>query len=135
MKLLAVFSLTLLFSLALEARIYNEKDFSSINQYQRYTRLIGELRCLVCQNQSLASSDASLAANLRSIVFEQLEAGKSDDDIRHFMVERYGNFVLYDPPFISDTFVLWLGPLALLLIGLLFVIFFIRKQTKTAGFD
>ena len=135
MKRLTVFFLMLFLSFSTQAKIYNEKDFSSIDNYSRYQSLIGELRCLVCQNQNLASSDAELAANLRSIVFEQIEAGKSDNDIRQFMVERYGNFVLYDPPFVNTTFLLWFGPLALLLVGLLFVVIFMRKQAKMAGFD
>ena len=135
MKRLTVFFLMLFLSFSTQAKIYNEKDFSSIDNYSRYQSLIGELRCLVCQNQNLASSDAELAANLRSIVFEQIEAGKSDNDIRQFMVERYGNFVLYDPPFVNATFLLWFGPLALLLVGLLFVVIFMRKQAKMAGFD
>ena len=112
------------------ARIYNEKDFSSLDQFERYQDMIKELRCLVCQNQNLASSDAQLAANLRTIVVEQIEAGETDDAIRTFLVERYGHFVLYDPQFSTTTILLWLGPILILGIGLWRVIVFIRQQGK-----
>ena len=78
-----------------------------------------QLRCLVCQNQTLADSDAPLAADLRREVRELAVAGKSDDDIRRFLTARYGDFVLYDPPVQRNTWLLWFGPFALLLIGAL----------------
>ena len=84
---------------------------------RRVTRLAHELRCLVCQNQSLAESNAPLAIDLRNQIREQVRAGRSDDQIRAYMVERYGDFVLYKPPLKASTLVLWLGPLALLILG------------------
>ncbi len=76
-----------------------------------------QLRCLVCQNQTLADSDAPLAADLRREVRELAVAGKSDDDIRRFLTARYGDFVLYDPPVQRNTWLLWFGPFLLLGVG------------------
>jgi cytochrome c-type biogenesis protein CcmH len=76
-----------------------------------------ELRCLVCQNQTLADSNAPLAVDLRNQVREQLAAGKSDQDVIDFMVARYGDFVLYRPPFKASTVFLWAGPFVFLLLG------------------
>ncbi len=83
----------------------------------RLKKLESELRCLVCQNQTLADSNASLAEDLRAEVRELARAGKSDDEIRAYLVARYGDFVLYDPPLKRTTWLLWLGPFALLLGG------------------
>ncbi len=79
--------------------------------------LAAELRCLVCQNQSIADSAAPLAVDLRGQIREQLTAGKSDNEIYAYMVARYGNFVLYRPPVQSSTWLLWFGPFGLLLLG------------------
>ncbi len=80
---------------------------------QRVTALTSELRCLVCQNQTIADSNAGLAVDLRNEVREKMKQGMSDREIIDFMVERYGDFVLYRPPFKATTLLLWLGPLAL----------------------
>ena len=94
-------------------------DFSGNVGEQRFKELIAELRCLVCQNQSLIDSDAGLADDLRHEVYEMMEQGQSDDQIVEFLVARYGDFVLYDPPVKPSTYMLWYGPAALLLLGLL----------------
>jgi cytochrome c-type biogenesis protein CcmH/NrfF len=85
----------------------------------RYRVLVSELRCLVCQNESLADSHASLATDLRREVRGMLEAGQSDAEILSFLTDRYGAFVLYRPPFNLQTLLLWLGPLLLLIAALL----------------
>lgn len=85
--------------------------------HQRVVEVSEQLRCLVCQNQSIAESNAELAVDLRNQVIEQVKAGKSNKEIIDFMVERYGDFVLYKPPFKMTTAILWLGPLALFVIG------------------
>lgn len=87
----------------------------------RAVRLSEQLRCLVCQNQTIAESNAELALDLRQQIREQIAAGKTDDEITQYMVNRYGDFVLYRPPFKTTTLLLWLGP-ALLLIVALFVL-------------
>jgi cytochrome c-type biogenesis protein CcmH len=85
------------------------------NEEQRIRQLEEKLRCLVCQNQSLADSNAELAGDLRKQVREQVAAGKTDDEIVAFLVQRYGDFVLYEPPFKATTALLWIGPFVLLL--------------------
>ena len=84
---------------------------------QRAVRLSEQLRCLVCQNQSIADSNAELAVDLRRQIREQIAQGRSDGEIVDFMVQRYGDFVLYRPPVKATTFLLWFGPALLLLIG------------------
>ena len=84
---------------------------------QRLKDLAEELRCLVCQNQTIADSNATLALDLRNQIRTQIAQGKTNDQIRTYMVERYGDFVLYRPPLKATTVMLWLGPLALLLVG------------------
>jgi len=83
----------------------------------RLKGLAEELRCLVCQNQTIADSSAPLAHDLRNQIREQIASGRSDADIRDYMVERYGDFVLYRPPLRPTTVLLWVGPFALLLVG------------------
>ena len=84
---------------------------------QRAVRLADRLRCLVCQNQTIADSNAPLAVDLRTQIREQITEGRSDGEIVQYMVQRYGDFVLYSPPFKAATALLWLGPALLLLIG------------------
>lgn len=94
-------------------------------------RMIGlaeNLRCLVCQNESLASSHAELAEDLRREVREQMAQGKSDQEIKDYLVARYGDFVLYKPPVKSYTVLLWFGPFALLLIGAGVLVYQLRKR-------
>lgn len=94
-------------------------------------RMIGlaeNLRCLVCQNESLASSHADLAEDLRREVREQMQKGLSDQEIIDYLVSRYGDFVLYDPPVKKSTLVLWYGPFALLLAGAGMLIYQLRKR-------
>jgi cytochrome c-type biogenesis protein CcmH len=96
---------------------------------RRVTTLAHELRCLVCQNQTLADSNAELAVDLRNQIREQLKAGKSERDVIDFMVARYGDFVLYRPPFKASTAALWLGPFILLALGVW--LYFRRLGQKT----
>lgn len=99
-------------------------------QEQRYKDLTEELRCTVCQNQNLADSDAQLARDLRDEIYDMMVAGRSDDEIKTFMVERYGDFVLYRPPVQGNTFALWAIPGVLLLIGAIAVVFVVRGRNR-----
>lgn len=110
-------------------------QLSDLEQQKAYESLTSELRCLVCQNQTIADSNAELAGDLRHQVYEMLQQGKSKDEIITFMTDRYGDFVLYNPPFKAKTGVLWLGPLVFLVIGLVVVFWIInrRKKIKIAG--
>ena len=92
--------------------------------------LAHKLRCLVCQNQSIAESNAPLAMDLRDQVREQLAAGKSKDDVVDYLVDRYGEFVLYEPPFRAATMLLWLGPAALLFGGAGWLAFRLRRRRE-----
>ena len=97
----------------------------------RFKSLISELRCLVCQNQSLLDSDAGLAQDLRFETYKLMKSGKTDGEVINFLVDRYGDFVLYRPPFKASTYFLWLGPFALLLIMVVVVLRAIKRQGKT----
>jgi len=113
--------LLMVFCLALSAparAAIEAYQFESAQMEADYNKLINELRCLVCQNQNLAGSDADLAHDLRRETYEMLNEGKSPQQVVEFMVERYGDFVLYRPQFKSTTYLLWLGPF-LLLVGVL----------------
>lgn len=92
-----------------------------------------QLRCLVCQNQSIDDSDAPLARDLRIVVRERLTAGASDDEVIRFVADRYGDFVLLSPPFKAATYALWLGPAAIFLIGAAAVALFLRRRRATVA--
>jgi cytochrome c-type biogenesis protein CcmH len=98
---------------------------------KRMIGLADKLRCLVCQNESLASSHAELAEDLRREVREQMKKGMSDDEILDYLVSRYGDFVLYDPPMKRSTLLLWLGPFALFLAAGGFLFYQLRQRRKT----
>lgn len=103
---------------------------------KRFVRLTEHLRCLVCQNQSIAESHAELAMDLKRQVREMLLAGRSDSEISDYMVQRYGDFVLYEPPFKASTLLLWAGPATLLLGGLgAFAWTLRRRAAQAAGLD
>lgn len=106
--------------------------FDTPEQESRYKSLIQELRCLVCQNQNLADSNADLAKDLRVETYNMIRAGKSDEQIVTFMVDRYGDFVLYRPPVKSTTALLWFGPAALALIAVIFVLLHVRRRARGA---
>jgi cytochrome c-type biogenesis protein CcmH len=134
MKLSKFFILVLTLCLAVtvhaqSAPVQEPMVFESQLQEDRFKQLTQELRCLVCQNQNLADSDAQLAHDLRAEVHEMLIAGNSDDEIKQFMVERYGDFVLYRPPVQQNTYLLWLAPMVLLFIGALILRVNIKKRS------
>ncbi len=104
--------------------------FESVEQEERYNKLIQELRCLVCQNQNLADSDAPLAHDLRREIFNQMQTGKNNNEVKSFMVERYGDFVLYRPPVQGNTLVLWVLPIVILLGGAVGVFIAVRRRNR-----
>lgn len=99
----------------------------------RYEQLTEQLRCLVCQNQTIADSNAELAQDLREQVREMLRAGRSDEEIAQYMVDRYGDFVLYKPPVRPSTWLLWGGPFILLLLAVTAGGLVIRRYVKRAN--
>jgi cytochrome c-type biogenesis protein CcmH len=121
--------------LAQQAPVQEPMVFENQEQEDRFNQLTQELRCLVCQNQNLADSDATLAHDLRREVHEMLLTGQSNEQIKQFMVERYGDFVLYRPPVQTNTYLLWLAPLILFLIGALILRVNIKKRTALMSTD
>ena len=98
---------------------------------QRLISISEEMRCLVCQNESLAGSRSDLANDLRREIRTLIQEGKSDDQIRTFMVERYGDFVLYRPPVKPITWLLWIGPFVILLIGIVGLLNYLRRRNQS----
>jgi cytochrome c-type biogenesis protein CcmH len=119
--------LLLVFASNLNAAI-EELEFASEEEEARYHNLIDEMRCPKCLNANLSGSDAPIAADLRAEIKEQLEEGRSDEEILDFMTARYGDFILYRPRLSTSTVLLWFGPLALLLAG-----FFIVRRMLAAS--
>ena len=116
-------------SLSVLAVGVDEKRLSNPVDEARAQEVMKQLRCLVCQNQSIVDSDAGLARDIRIIVRERIIAGDSDADVLRFMTDRYGDWVLLKPPFDGATIVLWLSPILLLLIGF-FVVYRNQKSRK-----
>ena len=109
-------------------------DFETTDQQSRYTQLIENIRCPVCQGQSIGGSNSGLAKDLREKVYEMILDGKSDADIYSYMVERYGDFVVYKPPLNIKTFLLWFAPLMIMVLSLFFLIRSTRQnKEKTVG--
>lgn len=98
---------------------------------KRLQSISSELRCLVCQNETIAGSNAELAVDLRREIRNMIHAGKSDQQIIDFMVTRYGDFVLYRPPFKSITLLLWLGPLLFLVVGIFSLQHYLKRRNRT----
>jgi cytochrome c-type biogenesis protein CcmH len=111
------------------------KQFDTEQQRQTYTNLIEELRCLVCQNQNIADSNADLAKDLRRQVHEMVSAGKTEQDVIDYMVQRYGDFVVYKPQFQMKTWLLWLGPGVFIVIGFIVAIIYAKRNRKTIGIE
>ncbi len=107
--------------------------FTDAEREVRFQQLTLELRCLVCQNQNLADSDAPLAQDLRKEIYNMMQDGRTNDEIKQFLIDRYGDFVLYMPPVKSNTLVLWLMPAILLFGGALVVLIVVRKRTLNPG--
>ncbi|MFB2644545.1 heme lyase NrfEFG subunit NrfF [Shewanella bicestrii] len=103
-------------------------EFKSPENQKRGLSLAHELRCPQCQNQNLIDSNSPVARDLRLEVYKMVDEGKGDDEIIEFMTSRYGEFVLYKPKMETKTYILWLGPVGLLLLGLIIGFIFIRKQ-------
>lgn len=108
-------------------------EFDDPAQEARYKKLIAELRCLVCQNQNLADSNAELALDLRNKTYEMIRAGQSDEEIIGYMVQRYGDFVLYRPPLRTSTVLLWIGPFIIMGVGVAVLFNVIRRRRRAAA--
>lgn len=131
MKHILVFLLLAVLPVAYAA----DARFDDPDKQERYTRLVHELRCLVCQNQTIADSNAELATDLRNKVGDMIEAGMTDAEIIEFLTSRYGDFVLYRPPVQGNTVLLWAGPFLLLGGGLVILMFTLRRRAASADLD
>ncbi|OLQ91199.1 cystathionine gamma-synthase [Vibrio ponticus] len=122
------------FSMAAHATI-EVYEFETLQQEQQFKELGNTLRCPKCQNNTIADSNAELAQDLRHKVYEMTKEGKSKDEIVDYMIARYGNFVTYNPPFTLATSILWLGPLAVVLLGFGVIVVRSRKSKQIAKDD
>lgn len=131
----ALLLLVLMFSWPSFAVVEGHKyQFENLEDTQRFTQLAESLRCPKCQNQSLADSDSPVASDMRQKVYELMQEGQSSQEITQYMVDRYGDFVTYEPPFRPETILLWFGPVLIFSFGVLLIIS-LRKNQKTTAVD
>ena len=131
MRVLTIVTAFVLATAVAHARsVFEPRGFSSPEHEERYYTLVDELRCLVCQNQTIAESNADLASDLRREVYRMVEDGRSGEEIAGFMVARYGDFVLYRPPLRGGTILLWAGPFVLAAIGLVVLAVHLRRRRR-----
>ena len=114
------------------AQAIEPMPFKDHAQELRFQHLTHQLRCPMCQNETLADSNAPIARDLRNQIFRMMQEGRSDDEIRQYLVARYSEFVLYDPPLTGGTSLLWFGPLLILLGGAGVVLVMIRQRSRAA---
>jgi len=126
--LLCLFLATTALSATAEMEVLQFKNPQAEADYRKLTY---ELRCLVCQNQNLADSHAELALDLKQQAFDMINEGQTPDEIKAYMVQRYGDFVLYKPPFQLNTLLLWLGPFLILILGVVTLVRFVRRQKSS----
>lgn len=126
-KKLICFSLFIFVGLNAHAEAVEQYKFDKPEQRTQFYRLLRELRCLVCQNQDLADSNASLAMDLKDIVYQKVLSNQTDSEITGFLTDRYGDFVLFNPPVKTATYLLWFGPFLMLVIGLIILFRFVYK--------
>lgn len=129
MRLVAAIVMLVLLSAQVHA-IDTERAFEDDAQQSRYERLSRELRCLQCRSETIADSNASLAADLRRQLRELIAAGKSDDEIMRYMTDRYSDYVLYKPPVAPRTWILWAAPVLFVLGGAIAAIVVIRRKAR-----
>src|SRR5262245_44862887 len=116
--------------LSFASALAQEPQLADPTLEQRARDLSREIRCVVCQSQSVADSDADIAREVRVLIREQIAAGKSDQEIRDYLVARYGDFVLFAPPFKASTYALWIGPFAVLVLAGIGVALFFRRRAQ-----
>lgn len=115
------------------AQAIEPMPFANHAQELRFQHLTRELRCPMCQNETLADSNAPIARDLRNQIFQMMQQGKSDEQIKQYLVARYSGYVLYDPPLTTGTWLLWFGPLLILFGGTGVVLAAIRKRNRGAS--
>ncbi|WP_158782527.1 cytochrome c-type biogenesis protein [Pantoea sp. BAV 3049] len=133
MKRCLILLATLLLAFSALADNIDTYKFSSVDQEQQYRHLTGSLRCPKCQNNSIADSNAMIAGDMRLKVYELLQSGQTPDQVKAYMVARYGNFVTYEPPVLPSTLILWAGPALFVIVGALVIILRSRKRKLTGS--
>lgn len=126
-----IFALLCLLSTSVWSQAIEPLPFKDHAQELRFQHLTAQLRCPMCQNETLADSNAPIAHDLRHQVFKLMQEGRSDAQIKQYLVDRYSDYVLYDPPVKPGTWLLWFGPLVLLLAGAAVVVATIRKRSRS----
>ena len=129
----AVLAFLLFLGAATAAAVQPDEILEDPVMEARARTISAEVRCLVCQNESIDSSNADLARELRVLIRERLTAGDSDDQVKAYLVDRYGEFVLFRPPFKPGTYLLWFGPPLLFVLGLIGVLAYLRGQGRSAA--
>jgi cytochrome c-type biogenesis protein CcmH len=126
-----VFAAMLALAGVVHAQAIEPMPFANHAQELRFQQLTRQLRCPMCQNETLADSNAPIARDLRNQIFQLMQQGKSDEQIKQYLVARYSDYVLYDPPLQPSTWLLWFGPLLILLGGAAVVVIAIRKRNRS----
>ena len=127
----AISSLIFLITLISISWAFNPEEKLGNEEYENRARSLAKsIRCLVCQNQTIDDSNAELAQDIKNLIRNQISEGKSDNEIKDFLVSRYGDFILMKPPLILETALLWLAPIILISIGLLIIFFSFKKNEK-----
>jgi cytochrome c-type biogenesis protein CcmH len=132
-RLLAIVFIALALALSAAAFAIDPLPFKDSAQRDRFQHLTRELRCMVCQDESLLASNADFAKQLRRQIFDMMQQGKSDKQIKDWLVARYSTFILYDPPLAPSTIALWFGTPAILLAGGVVVVVLLRRRTRPAN--
>ena len=132
-RLLAIALVAFALTLSSTAFAIDPLPFQNNAQRERFQHLTRELRCMVCQDESLLASNADFAKQLRRQIFDMMQQGKSDKEITDWLVARYSTFILYDPPLAPSTIALWFGTPVILLAGGIVVVVLLRRRTRPAG--
>ncbi|MBD8163697.1 cytochrome c-type biogenesis protein CcmH [Erwinia persicina] len=135
MKVYGILLALVLFSAGVQADNIDTYSFATVAQEQQYRQLTASLRCPKCQNNSIADSNAMIAGDMRLKVYQLLQAGQTPEQVKAYMVARYGNFVSYQPPVTPSTLILWAGPALFVIIGALVIILRSRKRAVRVELD
>ena len=122
-KILSILFASLLVGLVLADDSKEVYPFEDVVQEERFLSLLNELRCPKCQGSNLSGSNAPIAIDLKREVYRLVKLGKTEKEVKNYLVDRYGNFIVYDPPFETDTYALWLAPLLLFLVAMSVILF------------
>ena len=134
-KVYGILLALVLFSAGVQADNIDTYSFATVAQEQQYRQLTASLRCPKCQNNSIADSNAMIAGDMRLKVYQLLQAGQTPEQVKAYMVARYGNFVSYQPPVTPSTLILWAGPALFIIIGALVIILRSRKRAVRVELD